>query len=262
MIVRARARYRQTLDGVVGQAFPEKLAALERWCDEHPGERIIQKTEMATEWDNQWKVGLWMCNCRLDNTHVPKAQRKAFEAAVGRSGYGKAPYADKVAALERWCNEHPGEKMTALTKMETAWDTQWKVGLWIKMNSARVPGDQRDKFDAAVQRSKGGTVAALERWCGEHPGQKMMAVTKMETAWDKQWAVGNWCRTKGTKVPEEQRPAFEAAVQRSNYYGRKTAKRPRAAVKAPMSAEGAARPSSVGGSGKRARSAVETPAPA
>lgn len=68
--------------------FADKVAALERWCDEHPGEQINSKTQMATEWDAQWKVGPWISRCRSGSAQVPKEQRAAFEGAVQRSRYG------------------------------------------------------------------------------------------------------------------------------------------------------------------------------
>ena len=81
--VRARALLQEL-------SFADKLAALERWCDEHrPQERMTYSTEMAIDWDEKWKVGRWIHKCRRNPQFVPEEHRSAFEAAVERSGYGQ-----------------------------------------------------------------------------------------------------------------------------------------------------------------------------
>jgi len=81
--VRARAQLQEP-------SFADKLAALERWCNEHrPQEKLTQRTRMVTDWDEQWQVGVWLTNYRLKPHRVPEKLRAAFEAAVKRSGYAQ-----------------------------------------------------------------------------------------------------------------------------------------------------------------------------
>ena len=81
-------------------SFADKLAALERWCDEHrPQEKMKQKTKIATDWDEEWKVGLWISTCRHKPQSVPEEHRAAFEAAVERSGYGQVRAAHRQRSV-------------------------------------------------------------------------------------------------------------------------------------------------------------------
>ena len=74
-------------------------------------------------------------------------------------------------------------------------------------------------------------VTALQRWCDEHrPQEKMKSSTKMANDWGDEWQVGKWidtCRHSPQSVPEEQRSAFEAAVERSGYGQVRAARRQR-----------------------------------
>ena len=42
---------------------------------------------MPTDWDEDWKVGLWIATCRRSPQSIPAEHHATFEAAVARSGY-------------------------------------------------------------------------------------------------------------------------------------------------------------------------------
>jgi len=76
-------------------------------------------------------------------------------------------FADKLAALEGWCDEHRRqERMKQNTKMTTDWDEEWTVGKWINYclsNPQTVPEEHRAAFEVAVERSGYGQVRAARR---------------------------------------------------------------------------------------------------
>jgi hypothetical protein len=69
-------------------------------------------------------------------------------------------FADKVYALNHWCNDNPEKKLLAHTEMRTSWEEHWPVGSWVeycRSDAKLVPEEMRDAFDEAVQRSGHGS---------------------------------------------------------------------------------------------------------
>ncbi|KAJ1634001.1 hypothetical protein T492DRAFT_976611 [Pavlovales sp. CCMP2436] len=215
--------------------FELKLEALTRWCDTHTHQdgRLTALSTMQTSWQDKWKVGSWVRNCNGKRHRVPDAYKDAFNLALARSGLGEVEsFEDKVDALMRWCDDNPGKQLTGSTTTWTAWDPNWKMGMWAcncqnATDGSRVPDEYCAEFRDLLKRARYGEAPnfkdkldALVRWCDDNSGEKLKQKTTMQTYWDDDWGVGKWinaCKSSPGAVLDEYREAFEKAVVDSRY---------------------------------------------